>query len=243
MFLSQIIGKFPKTLRYIFIKSGILASVKVSKPYGIVFSGGDSAPPEKIRPFIRSSSLLVAADSGYDSCLSLGVVPDVVIGDFDSIKEPIKGKHRNDIEVLTYPKDKDFSDTYLALELVQKRVGKAVLSGGSGGLMDHLFGNIALFYGTLAPALWITAKEYLFLGTEETILKGIPGQRVSVIPLEKTEIDSDGLHWELNGLELSPEKMSLSNRFRSRQVILRLLTGRALIALSYNESFLPETEL
>lgn len=62
----------------------------------------------------------VAADSGAAALLSNGIMPDILVGDLDSIAEKDSNQIKNDgqTEIFRFPAEKDMSDTYLALQLV-----------------------------------------------------------------------------------------------------------------------------
>ena len=86
---------------------------------------------------------VIAADAGYLHMARLLVVPDLVVGDFDSLQQ--KPKHPNVVE---YPKEKDQTDMLLAIdEGLHRGYQQFVLLGGLGGRLDHTFANIqALLY-------------------------------------------------------------------------------------------------
>lgn len=88
---------------------------------------------------------LIAADRGLEACEKNGLVPDRIVGDFDSADPEIlrNWKDRTDTKVCIYNPEKDWTDTELALEhgiaLGWKQV---ILLGASGTRIDHLAGNI-----------------------------------------------------------------------------------------------------
>ncbi len=82
---------------------------------------------------------VISADGGYPLAVSLGIKPDVLIGDFDTYK----GKVSPDCEVLKYPPEKDDTDTMLAVKLALNRGFRhIVICGGMGGRLDHTIANI-----------------------------------------------------------------------------------------------------
>lgn len=86
---------------------------------------------------------VIAADAGYLHMAVLSAVPDLVVGDFDSLG--MKPHHPNVIE---YPKEKDQTDMMLAIdEGLRRGYQKFVILGGLGGRLDHTYANIqALSY-------------------------------------------------------------------------------------------------
>ncbi|MEZ4812323.1 MAG: thiamine diphosphokinase [Caldisericia bacterium] len=92
------------------------------------------------------------ADSGLDTALKLGLIPDIVIGDMDSVSheglEYIKSK---DIESIIHPPDKNFTDGELAISHLQKHYlnfSEIKVLGLTGGRPDHAYGNFLLLKNT-----------------------------------------------------------------------------------------------
>ena len=113
---------------------------------------GGKLNPEFAKGFIADHSfdktLFIACDSGFESCLSLGVNPDIVVGDFDSISDDAYKKIENTgAEVIKLNPIKDDTDTEFALRLAFKRTkntDEIYILGGTGARIDHTLGNINL---------------------------------------------------------------------------------------------------
>ena len=113
---------------------------------------GGKLNPEFAKGFLADHSfdktLFIACDSGFESCLSLGVNPDIVVGDFDSISDDAYKKIENTgAEVIKLNPIKDDTDTEFALRLAFKRTkntDEIYILGGTGARIDHTLGNISL---------------------------------------------------------------------------------------------------
>ena len=85
----------------------------------------------------RDGDIIIAADGGYDTLKKLGIEPDLLLGDMDSLTEVPRA-----LEKLVYPVRKDETDTHLAyLEGVRRGYTDFVIYGGVGGRDDHTFAN------------------------------------------------------------------------------------------------------
>lgn len=105
----------------------------------IVGASGHGTIPEK------SGALLIAADGGLNALEALGMKPDRVIGDFDSLGRTPEGEN-----VLKYPPEKDDTDTMLAAKLALSLGARRVLiCGALGGREDHSF-------ATLTALAWLS---------------------------------------------------------------------------------------
>ncbi|MEE3354904.1 MAG: thiamine diphosphokinase [Candidatus Weimeria sp.] len=95
--------------------------------------------------------LLVAADRGLDRMISMGIEPDLIIGDFDSASEKSRAaldryQSSKGTEVILLNPVKDDTDTEAAIrETMERSRGEIILLGATGGhRLDHLWANLRL---------------------------------------------------------------------------------------------------
>ena len=102
---------------------------------GTVFDEYVLEKPEK-------GDLVIAADAGYLTAKALGVTPDVLLGDFDTLGvENIP----DGIECLRVPREKNDTDTQLAVSTAIERGAKEiVIVGGVSGRLDHTLSTLAI---------------------------------------------------------------------------------------------------
>lgn len=102
----------------------------------LIISGGDYSPlPEEIE-----YDIIIACDKGYSYAERMGLTPDLVLGDFDSLINPEIDKS---IPVLTFPVEKDDTDTMLAVKYALEHDYKDItLTCALGRRMDHTLANI-----------------------------------------------------------------------------------------------------
>lgn len=88
----------------------------------------------------RREDFVIAADGGYSALQRLGVTPDLLLGDFDSLGTPPQG-----LPVLRFPVEKDDTDSALAVKTGLKHGCDAfLLEGCLGGQLDHSLANLSL---------------------------------------------------------------------------------------------------
>ena len=112
-----------------------------------ILAGGNLSPSflqQQLREHPKHT--IIAADRGLEACVSLGIEPDHVIGDFDSLDPKVKAsflaKEKN---VTKLNPIKDDTDTEAALALAfEKTEGDILILGGTGTRMDHVLGNIGI---------------------------------------------------------------------------------------------------
>ena len=95
---------------------------------------------------------MLASDSGMEFFRRTGIVPDVIIGDFDSVNADTLDffKKKNDIEWTKLNPMKDDTDTEAAIRLaIEKGAQSITLLGATGSRIDHVLANIELLGGML----------------------------------------------------------------------------------------------
>ena len=97
---------------------------------------------------IGENDLCIAVDAGYEYCKLLEIVPDYILGDFDSISEKEAesvaqiAKTEED-KVIVFPVEKDDTDMLAALKLGLSRGYQSFrIYGGMGGRIEHTIANI-----------------------------------------------------------------------------------------------------
>jgi len=197
--------------------------------------GGEAPPAEMLRAVARSVQVVAAADSGLVPVLEAGLVPDLVVGDMDSLPDRSYLSRVPADRVRVFPVAKDETDTEIGLRLLRERGCTAVtIAGGGGGRLDHLLAVAALFERETPPERWITASADAFLVEGERVFDGWGGSTVSVFPLggQAEEMESTGLRWPLNGLVFRRGYAGISNEAVGRFVRIRVGRGRLLVVRS-----------
>jgi thiamine pyrophosphokinase len=167
-----------------------------------VASGADLADAMALAP------VCVAADGGARLALNAGIDLAAVIGDFDSI-----GAELDQIPVERQIRitEQDSTDFDKALRHIAAPVVLAV--GFLGGRLDH---QLAALHVLLAyperPCVLVGESEITFLCPPEVTLPLAGGDVVSMFPMAPVSGTSQGLQWEVGGLEFDPMvKIGTSN--------------------------------
>lgn len=163
------------------------------------------------KSLIHRCDYIVAADGAANELLKMGVAPDCIVGDMDSIKgevyEHFKGKG---IRIVTYPAKKDKTDTELAIDLMaQEGYDQVIMLGCFGSRMDHMLGNIYLVAYGLEKGIRIQIvdeKNRLFPVTSgTTVIKAKKGSIISFLnPGQQAKgISLEGFEYPLKDYDLS----------------------------------------
>ncbi len=204
---------------------------------GILIVGGEYPLREAFEHLYRRASLVVAADSGFDAALELGIRPDYVVGDMDSCVNRKELSLFPRDRVLSYPQEKDDTDTEIGLSLLYgKGIEETVIIGGGGGRLDHLFAILSLFKRTKSPDHWFTRNEYLTSVDEWARFTPMMGRIISFFPLEMgCEMETRGLKWPLDSLRWDYGDCGVSNLGVADEVFVGMRRGRLLAVINLDE--------
>lgn len=196
---------------------------------GLIFLNG--TPPEEstLRGIEYTDKTIVCADGAYDYLCSYAQ-PDILLGDFDSIKNLPQN-----VTVKRFPVDKDFTDGHLAIvEMAERGVKEVEIYGAYGGRPDHEFGNFALL--ALAHSLGIKAVIKgdfdIYFVTDEIRLKVKKNMTASIVPYSDTAhiLSSDGLKFSASSLTMNKlHLIGLSNTAVSDEIYVSVGEGSILL--------------
>jgi len=199
---------------------------------GIVVTGGKIPTRDRVEPYLVPPYVVVAADSGVDNAARLGLSPDYAVGDFDSIENRDLLSALPSDRVLRYPREKDETDTELALAFLGEHdIVSRVIIGGGGGRTDHLLALTALFHRESGPLVWITHNAVMTRLDGEHSFDVEEGQIISLFPLGAgpCRMKSSGLKWPLDDLRWYPGDLGLSNEATDHRVSISVDSGALLM--------------
>ena len=180
----------------------------------------------------KENEYVIAADGGLEILETLGVEPDLIMGDFDSLGFVPKGEN-----VICYPVEKDDTDMMLAVKrAVEMGYNEIELYGATGGRTDHTIAN-------LQTMLWasknnckikmIDEKNTYYMITNDSVY--LPAKRsggFSVFAFGKNAkgVTIKGGKYEALNVELSPDNpTAVSNSFIGKEVEISVREGSLLI--------------
>ena len=210
-----------------------------------IFANGSLAEPEFILKLLTPTDMLIAANGGSKHLSALGLIPHILIGDFDSLDEDILSKQG--IMFFRHKPEKDETDLELALLYAHKqKVEEILIFGALGGRWDMCLANILLlanpiFHENLLSIPSIKIMEHnqeLSLITQHSPYKihGSRGDTISLLPIS-TYVEgvlTQGLHYPLNEerLRLGTTR-GISNLMLAEQALVQIQNGLLLCIHTY----------
>lgn len=203
----------------------------------ILLSYMECVTPDMAQELAESADYIIAADGGQNRAREFGLQPDCVIGDFDSttLNEDF------DCLYITYPAEKDLTDTEAALtHALEKGCRNVILLGGMGGRLDHTMGNIGLldkYYNSFDHMEFIDGKNRMELlkDSGRTLKRDARYKYFGLVSLnaEASGIDIRGAKYELTGASLErASTLGVSNEFSEDTVEIFVREGTLLIVRS-----------
>lgn len=200
--------------------------------FAIVAAGGDLLD-ETWHSALPTGALIVAADSGLAQVYALGRVPNIVVGDFDSVdSEDLARAERDGARIERHPTDKDATDLELALEATRNEgATDVVVIGAGGGRLDHELAGLALLAAPQWTSMRITAfvdSARLTVVHDHTTLEGPIASIVTLLAIggPAQGVTTSGLRWALADADLTPTStLGVSNEIVESPASVSVRTG------------------
>ncbi|ODA40941.1 thiamine diphosphokinase [Desulfosporosinus sp. BG] len=185
---------------------------------------------------------LICADGGANYAVLSGCMPNLLIGDLDSIlPENLKRCKNAGCEIERYPREKDETDLELALKRAEEQarfVGQTDiwLYGATGKRIDHFLGNVALMlaYAKKGYRIRLVDPEHeMWILQGRELIRGALGQEISLITLsEKAIVTTEGLCYPLRHDVLFQESpRGVSNVFLAEEAVIQVHEGWVMMVL------------
>lgn len=213
--------------------------------HAVVFANGMLNLPPRWEEMLTWADLIVAADGGGRHCLRLGVRPQALIGDLDSLTAPeVERLAAQGAQILRYPAQKDETDLELALLwAVDQGATHLDILAALGGRWDQSLANLLL---ALHPRLRAASLVFhdggqrLFLIRSSAVIWGQPGDLVSLIPLggPAEGVTTTGLAYPLaNGRLPFGVSRGVSNQLTAPQATVQVKRGHLLCVVIPQEGW------
>ncbi len=199
----------------------------------IILANGEYGELDAYKDIFQNSDTILCADGGANYAFQMGIIPDSVIGDLDSVRPEVRKYYTaQGVEFIQYPVRKDLTDLQLALELAGGRgADHIVLLGALGKRLDHtlhsMYAGIELVRQGIRVSHY-TPECWVYLVRNEQIIEGTAGDIVSLIALtDRVEgARVDGFEFSLQNTVLrSDNPYAVSNVLTGARGVIGLQSG------------------
>lgn len=187
----------------------------------------------------ESGDFIISADKGYDTALSLGIDPDLAVGDFDSL-----GEVPDTENVIVLPVRKDMTDVGYAVDQgFERGYTEFVVYGAVGGMLDHTFANVVIAHDVArrgGKAVLIGEGFCLTVIRDSSIeFDARQNGRISVFALGGTAegVDIRGLSYEVEDMTVKcTDHIGVSNAYVGQKACISVRQGDLLVVWQAEES-------
>lgn len=191
---------------------------------------------KKLKVDSAKEQVVICADGASNYLKSIDFVPDLLIGDLDSIDPQAKAwMEEKKVPLKKFPSRKDQTDTEIALEYsIEKKPEEIEVLGAFGSRMDHTLGNVLLLEKFHDPELSLVLADEqneMWLINKHTRITGRKNENLSVIPITEkvTELSLRGFEYPLTNHTLyRGNTLGISNIIREEKAEISYKDGKLL---------------
>lgn len=207
---------------------------------------GNGSDIEKERIDNINIDYVICADGGLEKVKKLGLIPNVILGDFDSVDTSVLEEYKSlNIETVTFPSEKDYTDMELAINHAAKIGFKdIILVGATGTRLDHTVANLLLIeeYHKKDINIKILDNNNLIQILNNSMI--IPYRKnhfASIIPLSENieGLTLEGFKYPLNDVTVKRgSTLCISNEIIENNGVIKFKNGSALVFISRDWLFM-----
>jgi len=219
----------------------------MEKKYVIFLNGEYKYSQQFMDKLVSKNAVCFCADGGANFAFKYGKIPEVIVGDLDSIEKKVLEYYKSkNILIKKFPKDKDFTDFELILKEINKIsenknfVEKIFVVGGLGKRIDMTLSNLFIMekYKNL---VFLQENEEIFYAEKSFVLKNKKEYEFSIIPIsEKVEkLTLKGFKFETDKIDVKRKSSRLvSNVICRDEASVEFESGKMIIILKKNNKIL-----
>ncbi|MDN5276983.1 MAG: thiamine pyrophosphokinae [Clostridiales bacterium] len=170
----------------------------------LIIANGEIRDIQKVKAMLPQVDYTICADGGVRYARDLGVVPDLIVGDFDSLPDEVLREYSMaGIPIKRYPADKDKTDMQIAVDMaVDMGASQVFLLGAFGSRWDHSYANMLMLYRLARrgiKAQILDSHNVVMVSSGKVEIEGEIGQTLSLLPLsgDVRILRTDGLKYPI----------------------------------------------
>ena len=205
----------------------------------VIFANGQLNQPDLLRAQLHPTDRIFCADGGTYHALALGLTPEAIIGDLDSLApETVVDMEAKGVTIQRHPAHKDETDLELALRLaIAENPAEILLVTALGGRLDQMLANIMLLTRPEYASTSLTLLDgpywaKLLRSHQSLVINGRPGDTLSLVPLTPmvSGVNLYGVEWPLEQATLSlGSTLTISNTLSDAQAAVQIGEGLVLV--------------
>ena len=199
--------------------------------YSTIIVGNGEVPQGEIPMlFLQHAHFIVCCDGALEKLLKIGMKPDVVIGDCDSISEDRRQQFK---DIIIEDKDQECNDLQKALKYcLRQQFGPVAILGASGLRDDHQLANLSILnmYAERMDLIMVSNYGLFSFISEDTTFASTPGQEVSVFSFDGQALFSfSGLQYPVHNRRFVQLWEGSLNKALGNSFTITLNNGRGMV--------------
>ena len=199
--------------------------------YSTIIVGNGEVPQGEIPMlFLQHARFIVCCDGALEKLLKIGMKPDVVIGDCDSIFEDRRQQFK---DIIIEDKDQECNDLQKALKYcLRQQFGPIAILGASGLRDDHQLANLSILnmYAERMDLIMVSNYGLFSFISEDTTFASTPGQEVSVFSFDGQALFSfSGLQYPVHNRRFAQLWEGSLNKALGNSFTITLNNGRGVV--------------
>ena len=174
---------------------------------------------------------IYCADGGANIAYQLNLIPKEIYGDLDSIKDEVKDFYaKKNVKFIKFNVEKDYTDSELVLNEIEKKYDKIYAIAALGGSIDHELTNINLL-NRYSNLIFVSQKEKMFKIEKSYNFSNMKNKKVSFIIFSDKvkDLTLKGFKYDVENLDLTKgETRCVSNIIEKTEARLTLKNGALL---------------
>ena len=204
----------------------------------IIIASGNSIKKEIFNELYVENDFIICADGGLNYIDNLHIIPNLIVGDFDSVDKSLLLKYQN-VQTRKFLPEKDFTDTELAIEeAINYGYKDIVIFGATGTRLDHTMANIMLIERYIKSDINIKIVDdnnYIQILNKNITLNKKEGYYLSIVPITDyiEGLTLKGLKFPLNNVKVNRgSTLCISNEVIDTRAEIQITNGIGLLFLS-----------
>lgn len=206
----------------------------------LVVCNGNLDDINLIKNLAEEVDCILCADGGIRHLIKAGILPDLIIGDLDSIDDKTRKKiKKKSLQYIKFPTKKDKTDTELAIDYaIDNNAKEIILIGATGTRLDHTMANIMLLNKLVKLGVKgriIDKNNEIYLVNRQLSLEKKENTYVSIIPLldDTLGVTLRGFEYEVENLDFKiSSTLGISNKIVKDKGYIKIDRGPCLVFVS-----------
>jgi len=219
------------------------------KKFVIFLNGEYKYSQEFMDRLVSEEAICFCADGGANFAFRYGKIPEMIIGDLDSIEKKVLEYYKSkNVLIKKFPRDKDFTDFELILEEINKILGnedfieKIFIVGGLGNRLDMTLSNLFLME-KYKNIVFLLEDEEIFYAEKSFVLKNKKDFEFSIVPISENveKLTLKGFKFETDGIDVKRESSRLvSNVIYENEASIEFESGKLIVILKNKNLFVEK---